>query len=164
MASPVATKPTPKRKSSILMMGKDRKKIAEEASANLQKLGLASGPDDQAEELTRTIDTFSQVEEDSKDFVPPSSTRRRSSASLHSVADTPTPTFHSNSLSDSGRRKSLLHSGLNLGLDLEAAPEQQEVLEGVMEEAEGEFEQQGEGDQQDVYDHESQSHIYEDEK
>ena len=86
------------------MIGKDKKKMAEEATLNLQRLSVAG-----IEDLDNAIDTLEHVEQ-SDDYVPPptgASRRRASHSSNISESD------------DSGRRKSVLNSGLALGLDLD---------------------------------------------
>lgn len=120
----------PKRKQSILMMGKDRKKMADEASANLQKLGLSGeGTED-------VLNSFINVE-DKKDYIPPptgAERRRTSLAQSNSVASEQDVDVHSETNTEPGRRKSFLNSGLNLGLDLEVPEEPSAVLEDVVEE------------------------------
>jgi hypothetical protein len=130
------------------MMGKDRKKMAEEASANLQKLGL-SGPMDEQSEFDNVIDTFTQVEAN-KDHAPPSGGVNTESELEGGGGGA---NSDSNSQSDSVRRKSFLNSGLNIGLDLEVPTEQTDLLENVLEDTE-EYKEQWEGGGEEYYNNE----------
>eukprot|EP00603_Paraphysomonas_imperforata_P002862 CAMPEP_0114420904 /NCGR_PEP_ID=MMETSP0103-20121206/4799_1 /TAXON_ID=37642 ORGANISM="Paraphysomonas imperforata, Strain PA2" /NCGR_SAMPLE_ID=MMETSP0103 /ASSEMBLY_ACC=CAM_ASM_000201 /LENGTH=858 /DNA_ID=CAMNT_0001589401 /DNA_START=93 /DNA_END=2669 /DNA_ORIENTATION=+ len=109
---PVVTQPiapAPKRKQSILMIGRDKKKMAEEASANLQRLSLSAG-DDVRGEFEHVIETFTAEE--------------KSSSHLESLNESDSL---ENSKSDSVRRKSFLNSNLNLGMDLQAPTDNVDV-------------------------------------
>lgn len=108
------------------MIGKDRKKMADEASANLQKLGLSGGGDEDV------LNSFTGVE-NNKDHVPPS-TEPSSDVDIHSETD-------------SVRRKSFRNSGLNLGLDLDVSVEKSAILEEVVEETEEEYNEPTETEQ-----------------
>ena len=141
--------------------------MAEEASVNLQKLGMSGGSEEQSD-LNEVLDTFTHVE-DNKDYVPPPSgaARRRSSmaqsSSIHMESATD---FHSvsNSQTDSIRRKSFLNPALNLGLGLnmEAPAERSEVLEGLVEETEEYQEPAEQWEGGDEYYHQDQDHDQED--
>lgn len=103
----------PKRKQSILMISKDRKKMAEEASANLQRLSITAGADVQSD-FNTAIDTAG-LDDHSQ---PQIENLNEENSTIHS-------------LSDSVRRKSFLNSNLNLGFDVEVPNEHVENMDNT---------------------------------